>query len=63
MAYLVRFFIRFSFCTGLVERQFVQFNGGFSQEQLDWLDEVLTYADKNQERVVIMGKTFSFFTF
>ncbi|CAI5766167.1 manganese-dependent ADP-ribose/CDP-alcohol diphosphatase [Podarcis lilfordi] len=41
--------------SGLVERQFVQFNGGFSQEQLDWLDEVLTYADKNQERVVIMG--------
>ncbi|XP_062976478.1 manganese-dependent ADP-ribose/CDP-alcohol diphosphatase [Elgaria multicarinata webbii] len=39
----------------LVERQFVQFNGGFSQDQLDWLDEVLTYADSNQERVVIVG--------
>ncbi|XP_077183711.1 manganese-dependent ADP-ribose/CDP-alcohol diphosphatase isoform X2 [Paroedura picta] len=40
---------------GLAEHQFVQFNGGFSQDQLDWLDEVLTYADKHQERVVIGG--------
>ncbi|KAH0629550.1 hypothetical protein JD844_011702 [Phrynosoma platyrhinos] len=39
----------------LVECQFVQFNGGFSQDQLSWLDKVLTYADKNQERVVIVG--------
>nr|XP_060620521.1 manganese-dependent ADP-ribose/CDP-alcohol diphosphatase [Anolis sagrei ordinatus] len=39
----------------LDECQFVQFNGGFSQDQLHWLDEILTYADKNQERVVIMG--------
>ncbi|XP_054834366.1 manganese-dependent ADP-ribose/CDP-alcohol diphosphatase [Eublepharis macularius] len=40
---------------GLAEHQFVQFNGGFSQDQLDWVDEVLTYADINQERVVIVG--------
>ncbi|XP_061472396.1 manganese-dependent ADP-ribose/CDP-alcohol diphosphatase isoform X1 [Rhineura floridana] len=40
---------------GLVEYQFVQLNGGFSQEQLDWVDDVLTHADKNQEKVVIMG--------
>nr|XP_020641548.1 manganese-dependent ADP-ribose/CDP-alcohol diphosphatase isoform X1 [Pogona vitticeps] len=39
----------------LDECQFVQFNGGFSQDQLDWLDKVLTYADKNKERVVIAG--------
>ncbi|XP_025018906.1 manganese-dependent ADP-ribose/CDP-alcohol diphosphatase isoform X2 [Python bivittatus] len=40
---------------GLVECNFVQFNGGFSQDQLDWVDKVLTYADENQERVVIAG--------
>ncbi|XP_042305481.1 manganese-dependent ADP-ribose/CDP-alcohol diphosphatase isoform X2 [Sceloporus undulatus] len=39
----------------LVECQFVQFNGGFSQDQLTWLDEVLTHADKNHEKVVIVG--------
>ncbi|XP_063077299.1 manganese-dependent ADP-ribose/CDP-alcohol diphosphatase-like [Engraulis encrasicolus] len=30
-----------------------EFNGGFSQDQLQWLDEVLTKADKMQERVTI----------
>nr|XP_056704257.1 manganese-dependent ADP-ribose/CDP-alcohol diphosphatase [Euleptes europaea] len=40
---------------GLAEYQFVQFNGGFSQDQLDWVDEVLSYSDKHQERVVIAG--------
>ncbi|KAK9406821.1 manganese-dependent ADP-ribose/CDP-alcohol diphosphatase [Crotalus adamanteus] len=40
---------------GLAECNFVQFNGGFSQDQLDWVDKVLTYADENQERVVIAG--------
>ncbi|XP_014446357.1 manganese-dependent ADP-ribose/CDP-alcohol diphosphatase isoform X1 [Tupaia chinensis] len=39
---------------GLSEPQFVQFNGGFSQEQLNWLNEVLTFSDKNQEKVVIV---------
>ncbi|XP_037595508.1 manganese-dependent ADP-ribose/CDP-alcohol diphosphatase isoform X2 [Cebus imitator] len=38
---------------GLSEPQFVQFNGGFSQEQLNWLNEVLTFSDTNQEKVVI----------
>nr|XP_051680451.1 manganese-dependent ADP-ribose/CDP-alcohol diphosphatase isoform X2 [Oryctolagus cuniculus] len=38
---------------GLSEPQFVQFNGGFSQEQLTWLNEVLTFSDTNQEKVVI----------
>lgn len=38
---------------GLSEPQYVQFNGGFSQEQLNWLNEVLTFSDQNQEKVVI----------
>ncbi|XP_047615170.1 manganese-dependent ADP-ribose/CDP-alcohol diphosphatase isoform X2 [Phacochoerus africanus] len=44
---------------GLSEPQFVQFNGGFSQEQLNWLNEVLTFSDKNQEKVVIAIFPFS----
>ncbi|XP_059763744.1 manganese-dependent ADP-ribose/CDP-alcohol diphosphatase isoform X5 [Balaenoptera ricei] len=40
---------------GLAEPQFVQFNGGFSQEQLNWLNEVLTFSDRNQEKVVIVS--------
>ncbi|XP_049492883.1 manganese-dependent ADP-ribose/CDP-alcohol diphosphatase isoform X1 [Panthera uncia] len=44
---------------GLSEPQFVQFNGGFSQEQLNWLNEVLTFSDTNQEKVVIVSKYFS----
>ncbi|XP_070419532.1 manganese-dependent ADP-ribose/CDP-alcohol diphosphatase isoform X3 [Equus przewalskii] len=39
---------------GLSEPQFVQFNGGFSQEQLNWLNEVLAFSDTNQEKVVIV---------
>uniref|UniRef100_A0A8C1IEE4 Manganese-dependent ADP-ribose/CDP-alcohol diphosphatase n=1 Tax=Cyprinus carpio TaxID=7962 RepID=A0A8C1IEE4_CYPCA len=34
---------------------FVKFNGGFSQEQLLWLDEVLTLADQKQERVTVFS--------
>lgn len=30
------------------------FNGGFSQEQLDWLDSILCAADDNQEKVTIV---------
>nr|XP_042138152.1 manganese-dependent ADP-ribose/CDP-alcohol diphosphatase isoform X3 [Peromyscus maniculatus bairdii] len=41
---------------GLSEPQYVQFNGGFSQEQLNWLNEVLTFSDLNQEKVVIVSK-------
>ncbi|XP_075759526.1 manganese-dependent ADP-ribose/CDP-alcohol diphosphatase isoform X2 [Pelodiscus sinensis] len=40
---------------GLAEPQFVEFNGGFSQTQLDWFDEVLTFCDTNQEKVVVVG--------
>nr|XP_020036046.1 manganese-dependent ADP-ribose/CDP-alcohol diphosphatase isoform X1 [Castor canadensis] len=40
---------------GLSEPQFVQFNGGFSQEQLNWLNEILTFSDTNQEKVVIVS--------
>ncbi|XP_005399415.1 PREDICTED: manganese-dependent ADP-ribose/CDP-alcohol diphosphatase [Chinchilla lanigera] len=40
---------------GLCEPQFVQFNGGFSQEQLNWLNDVLTFSDTNQEKVVIVS--------
>ncbi|GAB1296242.1 Manganese-dependent ADP-ribose/CDP-alcohol diphosphatase [Apodemus speciosus] len=40
---------------GLSEPQYVQFNGGFSQEQLNWLDKVLTFSDTNQEKVVIVS--------
>ncbi|NXM72257.1 ADPRM diphosphatase, partial [Serilophus lunatus] len=40
---------------GLQEPQFVQFNGGFSKAQLDWFNEVLKFADENQEKVVVMG--------
>ncbi|XP_059003330.1 manganese-dependent ADP-ribose/CDP-alcohol diphosphatase isoform X7 [Mustela lutreola] len=40
---------------GLSEPQFVQFNGGFSQDQLNWLNEVLTFSDTNQEKVVIVN--------
>uniref|UniRef100_A0A8C0H8Q5 ADP-ribose/CDP-alcohol diphosphatase, manganese dependent n=1 Tax=Chelonoidis abingdonii TaxID=106734 RepID=A0A8C0H8Q5_CHEAB len=44
--------------TGLAEPQFVEFNGGFSQAQLDWFNEVLTFSDTNQEKVVVV--TFQF---
>ncbi|KFP78902.1 Manganese-dependent ADP-ribose/CDP-alcohol diphosphatase, partial [Acanthisitta chloris] len=41
--------------TGLEEPQFVEFNGGFSQAQLDWFDEVLKFSDENKENVIVMG--------
>ncbi|TFJ99705.1 Tripartite motif-containing protein 7 [Platysternon megacephalum] len=41
--------------TGLAEPQFVEFNGGFSRAQLDWFNEVLTFSDTNQEKVVVVG--------
>ncbi|NXU47684.1 ADPRM diphosphatase, partial [Turnix velox] len=40
---------------GLEEPQFVEFNGGFSQAQLDWFNEVLKFSDENQEKVIVMG--------
>ncbi|NXY88231.1 ADPRM diphosphatase, partial [Alcedo cyanopectus] len=38
---------------GLKEPQFVEFNGGFSQAQLDWFNEVLQFSDDNQEKVIV----------
>ncbi|XP_010890158.1 manganese-dependent ADP-ribose/CDP-alcohol diphosphatase isoform X1 [Esox lucius] len=40
--------------TGL-EKRFVKFNGGFSQDQLDWLEGVLSSADHKLERVTIVS--------
>ncbi|NWU71082.1 ADPRM diphosphatase, partial [Pterocles burchelli] len=40
---------------GLKEPQFVEFNGGFSQAQLDWFNEVLKFSDENEEKVIVMG--------
>ncbi|NXD29752.1 ADPRM diphosphatase, partial [Spelaeornis formosus] len=40
---------------GLKEPHFVAFNGGFSQAQLDWFDEVLKFSDENQEKVIVMA--------
>ncbi|XP_027706031.1 manganese-dependent ADP-ribose/CDP-alcohol diphosphatase isoform X2 [Vombatus ursinus] len=40
---------------GLSEPRFVQYNGGFSQDQLDWFNAVLTFSDTNQEKVVVVG--------
>lgn len=37
-----------------LEQRFTMFNGGFSKEQLDWLDSVLSVADKEQEKVTII---------
>ncbi|XP_033840579.1 manganese-dependent ADP-ribose/CDP-alcohol diphosphatase [Periophthalmus magnuspinnatus] len=36
-------------------QRFTKFNGGFSQEQLDWLDSVLSCADDKQEKVTIVS--------
>ncbi|KAM3922022.1 manganese-dependent ADP-ribose/CDP-alcohol diphosphatase [Leptodactylus fuscus] len=33
----------------------LEFNGGLGEEQLAWLNDVLTYSDKNGERVIIAG--------
>ena len=46
----------FSASYGLVQR-FVKFNGGFSKEQLDWLEGVLIQADEAQERVTVLSKS------
>ncbi|XP_055032812.2 manganese-dependent ADP-ribose/CDP-alcohol diphosphatase [Misgurnus anguillicaudatus] len=41
--------------SGWLEQRFVKFNGAFSQEQLQWLDKVLTLADQKHERVTILS--------
>lgn len=33
------------------------FNGGFSRDQLGWLDSVLSTADGNQEKVTLVSKS------
>ncbi|XP_038831143.1 manganese-dependent ADP-ribose/CDP-alcohol diphosphatase [Salvelinus namaycush] len=38
-----------------MEQRFVKFNGGFSQDQLDWLEGVLSLADNKLERVTIVS--------
>ncbi|XP_037547115.1 manganese-dependent ADP-ribose/CDP-alcohol diphosphatase isoform X2 [Nematolebias whitei] len=35
--------------------RFTMFNGGFSPDQLDWLDSVLSSADGNQEKVTLVS--------
>ncbi|XP_068118334.1 manganese-dependent ADP-ribose/CDP-alcohol diphosphatase isoform X2 [Hyperolius riggenbachi] len=41
--------------TGLDERQFVQFNGGISSAQLNWINSILESSDKNGEKVIVAG--------
>lgn len=48
--------LTFFFTAGLKEPWFVEFNGGFSQAQLDWFNEVLKSSDENQEKVIVMGR-------
>ncbi|XP_019720013.1 manganese-dependent ADP-ribose/CDP-alcohol diphosphatase [Hippocampus comes] len=38
-----------------LEQRFSKFNGGFSKAQLDWLESVLTSADKKREKVTIVS--------
>ncbi|KAA8581015.1 manganese-dependent ADP-ribose/CDP-alcohol diphosphatase isoform X1 [Etheostoma spectabile] len=38
-----------------LQQRFTMFNGGFSKEQLDWLDSVLSSADDKQERVTLVS--------
>ena len=37
------------------DRRFCAFNGGLCKEQLEWLDTVLTKADKDKQHVVVVG--------
>ena len=38
------------------DKRFVQYNGGVSNEQLEWLQNCLEEARKNQQNVIAMGK-------
>lgn len=40
-----------------LQQRFTMFNGGFSKDQLDWLDSVLSSADDRQQRVTIVSKS------
>lgn len=50
--------ITHTFISGLfpTDERFVKFNGGLSQDQLDWLDRVLTSADEKEEKVTVVSK-------
>lgn len=37
------------------EPQFVQLNRAFSKEQLNLLNNILTFSDTNQEKVLVVG--------
>jgi len=37
------------------QRRFVQFNGGITSKQLDWLKEQLTESKNRNEKVIIIG--------
>lgn len=39
-----------------MDGRFVKFNGGLSQDQLDWLDRLLTSADEKGEKVTVVSK-------
>ncbi|XP_040187112.1 manganese-dependent ADP-ribose/CDP-alcohol diphosphatase isoform X2 [Rana temporaria] len=41
--------------TDLDDPQFVQFNGGISGDQLDWIDVILQSSDINGEKVMVAG--------
>lgn len=38
------------------QRRFVQFNGGITEKQLNWLNDQLTYSKNRNEKVIIIGK-------
>lgn len=54
---LCRITSTFYFLPGLfpTDGRFVKFNGGFSQDQLDWLNGVLTSADQKEEKVTVVS--------
>ncbi|CAF2816435.1 unnamed protein product [Rotaria sp. Silwood2] len=39
------------------QRRFVEFNGGVTPKQLDWLQEQLTQATKLHEKVIVIGES------
>ncbi|KAM4664007.1 manganese-dependent ADP-ribose/CDP-alcohol diphosphatase-like isoform 2-T5 [Discoglossus pictus] len=41
--------------TGLRKPYFVQFNGGISTAQLNWINSVLTSSDEKEEKVIVLG--------
>lgn len=45
-------------CLGLVgtNQRFVQYNGALSTEQIDWIDENLTEAERMKQNVIVIGR-------